>query len=334
MVKSAYHLASAQTTIHSPSSSNPNPFERWWKTLWSLSMPQKIKHFFWKAFNCILPCALNLFHKKVLLQPSCHFSGNAVELVSHALVDCSRARHIWKHSKFKDFHTQHRNYDIKDYYLQALQLISKEDLPLFIGILWHIWTTTNSILFRNCSEPNNVEEFVCTFLQDYREAQHIHSQDSTTSTSQQPLYSDFIQQDTPALFVNAALDHDRGVTGIGCVLKVGPDQVIASTNFQKPRAPLPIFAEAQALFHGLSWCISLHHQPRTIFTDCLNLVSKVNGNWQDNSTLSLIVNQIRHSFSNFPDASLVHLPRQFNTTAHFLAREAIRLREDDLEDVV
>ncbi|KAF4348401.1 hypothetical protein G4B88_008500 [Cannabis sativa] len=169
---------------------------------------------------------------------------------------------------------------------------------------------------------------------DYREAQHIHSQDSTTSTSQQPLYSDFIQQDTPALFVNAALDHDRGVTGIGCVLKVGPDQVIASTNFQKPRAPLPIFAEAQALFHGLSWCISLHHQPRTIFTDCLNLVSKVNGNWQDNSTLSLIVNQIRHSFSNFPDASLVHLPRQFNTTAHFLAREAIRLREDDLEDVV
>ncbi|KAF4377104.1 hypothetical protein F8388_017508 [Cannabis sativa] len=140
-------------------------------------------------------------------------------------------------------------------------------------------------------------------------------------------------QDTPALFVDAALDQDRGVTGIGCVLKIGPDEVIASTNSQKPGAPLPIFAEAQALSHGLSWCISLQQQPRIIFTDCLNLVSKVNGKWQDNSALSLIVNQIRQSFSNFLDASLVHLPREFNTTAHFLAREAIRLREDDLEDL-
>ncbi|KAF4376840.1 hypothetical protein F8388_025711 [Cannabis sativa] len=52
----------------------------------------------------------------------------------------------------------------------------------------------------------------------------------------------------------------------------------------------------------------------------------------DNSTLSLLVDQIRHSFSNFPDVSLLHLPRQFNTTAHFLARGDIRLRGDAIED--
>ncbi|KAF4357441.1 hypothetical protein F8388_011179 [Cannabis sativa] len=144
--------------------------------------------------------------------------------------------------------------------------------------------------------------------QDYREAQHIHSPDPTTSTPQQLRHPELIQQDTPALFVDAALDQDRGVTGIGCVLKIGLHQVIATTNSHKPGAPPPIFAEAQALAHG-----------------CLNLVSKVNGNWQDNSTLALIVKQIRQSFSNFPDASLVHLPREFNTTTHFLAREAIRL---------
>uniref|UniRef100_A0A803PKP6 Reverse transcriptase domain-containing protein n=1 Tax=Cannabis sativa TaxID=3483 RepID=A0A803PKP6_CANSA len=274
---------------------------------------------------------------KVLLQPSCNFCGNTVESVSHALVDCARARHIWKHTKFKDFHTHHRNYNIKDYYLQALQLISKEDLPLFASIIWHIWTTRNSILFRNSSEPNNVKEFVCNYLQEYREAQELHSQDSFHSASHQHPHvsrQEIIQEDTPALYVDAALDQDRCVTGIGCVFKVGSSRIIASTNILKPGAPLPIFAKAQALFHGLSWCFSSQLMPRFIFTDCLNLVSKVNGKWLDNSALSILVAQIRHSFSNFPGVSLLHLPRQLNTTAHFLAREAIRLRGDAIEDSV
>ncbi|KAF4367792.1 hypothetical protein F8388_016615 [Cannabis sativa] len=63
-----------------------------------------------------------------------------------------------------------------------------------------------------------------------------------------------------------------------------------------------------------------------------NSSSVVNGNWQDNSALSSLVAQIRHSFSDFPGVSFQYLPRQLNTSAHFLAKEAIRLREDAHED--
>uniref|UniRef100_A0A803QSH6 Reverse transcriptase zinc-binding domain-containing protein n=1 Tax=Cannabis sativa TaxID=3483 RepID=A0A803QSH6_CANSA len=78
------------------------------KTLWNLPIPQKIKHFTWKAFNHILPCALNLFHKKFLNDPFCRFSGGRMESVTHALIDCNRARTVWKHSKFKEFFSAHR----------------------------------------------------------------------------------------------------------------------------------------------------------------------------------------------------------------------------------
>ncbi|KAF4353807.1 hypothetical protein G4B88_009401 [Cannabis sativa] len=79
---------------------------------------------------------------------------------------------------------------------------------------------------------------------------------------------------------------------------------------------------------GLSWCLSLHMQPKFIFTDCLNLVSKVIGKWKDNSALSSLVSKIRQSFSYFPASSLHHLSRQFNVEAHHLAKEAIRQRRD------
>ncbi|KAF4403923.1 hypothetical protein G4B88_014379 [Cannabis sativa] len=139
-------------------------------------------------------------------------------------------------------------------------------------------------------------------------------------------------EDTPALYVDATLDHDHCITGLGCIFKVGPHRIIASEKNLKPGASSPIFVEAQALLHGISWCLSSQLKPSFIFTDCLNLVSKVNRNWQDNSALSSLVAQIRHSFSDFPGVSFQYLPRQLNTSAHFLAKEAIRLREDGHED--
>ncbi|KAF4351330.1 hypothetical protein F8388_001543 [Cannabis sativa] len=79
---------------------------------------------------------------------------------------------------------------------------------------------------------------------------------------------------------------------------------------------------------GISWCIDSQLQPEFIFSDCLNLVTKVNGDWQDLSALSGLVSQIRLLFSNFPEASLKYLPRQFNANAHCLAKDAIKSREE------
>uniref|UniRef100_A0A803P9U8 Reverse transcriptase domain-containing protein n=1 Tax=Cannabis sativa TaxID=3483 RepID=A0A803P9U8_CANSA len=265
-VKSAYHLASSLASIDVPSFSNPNPFQQWWKRLWSLSVPPKIKHFTWKAFNHILPCSLNLFQKKILPQPYCSICGNNTESVTHALMDCPRAKTIWKLSRFKNFYYDYRRTDINEFYLQALQNISKQDFPLFIALIWHIWNTRNLILFNRF--------------------------------------------------------------GTGFIFKIGHRHSVASQHRLLPGASTPIFAEGQALLQSLLWCLDFHLHPKFVFSDCLNLVSKVNNDWQDLSALSGLVSRIRLLFSNFPEASLHYLPRQFNTDAHGLAKEAIRSREE------
>ncbi|KAF4361084.1 hypothetical protein F8388_016893 [Cannabis sativa] len=151
-----------------------------------------------------------------------------------------------------------------------MQLISKHDFPLFDY---------------NEAQQNN------------RVGHSVLASNQLTHYSQLFSVDDF-HEDSPALFVDAALDHKHGLTGIGFIFKIGHHQIIASENRLLPGASTPIFAE----------------------------VSKVNGDWQDHSALSGLVSQIRLFFSNFPDASLKYLPRQFNTAAHSLAKDAIRLR--------
>ncbi|KAF4384178.1 hypothetical protein F8388_001416 [Cannabis sativa] len=131
---------------------------------------------------------------------------------------------------------------------------------------------------------------------DYNEAQQNNLAGHSVSVSNQRthhsqlfLVEDF-HEDSSALYVDAALDHKHGLTGIGFTFKIGHHQIVASENRLLP------------------------------------------GDWQDHSALSGLVSQIRLFSFTFPEASLKYLPRQFNTAAHCLAKDAIRLREEGHEE--
>ncbi|KAF4389010.1 hypothetical protein F8388_026739 [Cannabis sativa] len=134
---------------------------------------------------------------------------------------------------------------------------------------------------------------------------------------------------TTALFVDAALSQNASTTGLGLVFMHGVSHIHQFASITKSGTPSPIFAEAQALAEGIQWCLASNLKPDYIFSDCLNLVSKVKGNWHDHSPLSSLVHQIRTFLSRFPEASLLHISRQHNDKAHSLAKQALRLRDED-----
>lgn len=60
--KSAYKLFSSHLYPDSSASNNL----LWWKFLWKLSLPNKVKLFMWKLFHNILPCNSNLANKSIM----------------------------------------------------------------------------------------------------------------------------------------------------------------------------------------------------------------------------------------------------------------------------
>uniref|UniRef100_A0A803QGM3 Reverse transcriptase domain-containing protein n=1 Tax=Cannabis sativa TaxID=3483 RepID=A0A803QGM3_CANSA len=194
---------------------------------------------------------------------------------------------------------------------------------------YHLASSLASVDVPSSSNPNPYLHWWKTLCaaQCKHQDDNLHSEASRIPPASIQQLPPSLSLETPSLFVDAAIDHQNGITVTGFIFKHGFQTVLASHYHQLPGAVSPIFAEGQALLQSLKWCIDSQFSPQIVFSDCLNLVSKVNGSWQDNSALSGLVSRIRLLFSTFPGASLQFLPRQFNMGAHVLAREALRSRE-------
>ena len=64
-VKNAYGVASQMSLVESTvSSSNGSQEKSFWKKLWQINVPHKIRHFAWRACRDILPLKTKLVKKK------------------------------------------------------------------------------------------------------------------------------------------------------------------------------------------------------------------------------------------------------------------------------
>uniref|UniRef100_A0A7N2L4N4 RNase H type-1 domain-containing protein n=1 Tax=Quercus lobata TaxID=97700 RepID=A0A7N2L4N4_QUELO len=59
--------------------------KRFWKGIWKLKTPGKIKHFLWKSYTNSLHTRENLLKRTILHDPLCHLCAKEPENVLHAL---------------------------------------------------------------------------------------------------------------------------------------------------------------------------------------------------------------------------------------------------------
>ncbi|KAF4366575.1 hypothetical protein F8388_004239 [Cannabis sativa] len=207
----------------------------------------------------------------------------------------------------------------------GINLLLNNSLLTIVGWISEIFTSIALYHFPKLNFPYllkslaNLEHQKCS----------LFFKDKICSDSLPAVLNQILLPSTTALFVDAALSFNTPATGLGMVFMQGMSHIQHSARIHKPGASSPLFAEAQALAEGLQWCLSSNLAPAYIFSDCLNLVSKVNGNWHDHSPLSTLVHKIRTFLSRFPEASLLHVSRQHNDKAHSLAKQALRLRDED-----
>ena len=83
-VRSAYHLAMEMAAKgENGSVSDGSQLRKFWKWLWRLNIPHKVRHFAWRACKDILSTKENLMHQKVLLEGTCITCRLEVESSAH-----------------------------------------------------------------------------------------------------------------------------------------------------------------------------------------------------------------------------------------------------------
>lgn len=86
-VKSYYHM------LHKYKYGSVMISEEWkkfWKCLWRLKIPNKIKYFGWRLCSGILPVCDNLLKKGLDLQSKCFLYNNSLESANHVFGLCEK----------------------------------------------------------------------------------------------------------------------------------------------------------------------------------------------------------------------------------------------------
>nr|POF23153.1 putative ribonuclease h protein [Quercus suber] len=144
-VKSAYQILANEALSSQAGSSNPEASKILWSGIWKLKVPNKVKHFMWRASNESLPTKFNLCARHVLPDNRCSLCDECPEDVIHSLWLCDHAKSIW----FSDqafHHPRTRTFRcFGDLMTFVLTELSSSTAALFSMVAWCIWTRRNNL---------------------------------------------------------------------------------------------------------------------------------------------------------------------------------------------
>ncbi|XP_050238409.1 uncharacterized protein LOC126687899 [Mercurialis annua] len=147
-VRSGYRVA--LDIKESSSSSDSAGSIKWWKSLWKLPIPSKIRVFVWRCFNNWLPVKSNLIQRGMHIDSTCPVAG------------------LLKPKQ---------NWQVKDLLLQGYHVYQKSDFISFCVLLWMLWNNRNSILFGSRPKPDNqIVDWANDFIIEYQKSMCAGSQ--------------------------------------------------------------------------------------------------------------------------------------------------------------
>ena len=93
--KSAYQLLSKEEEVKALDPSNTADNKHFWWDIWSLNLPNKIRHFLWRAAIVSFPTKLNLMKRNITVNTLCDRCCCETEDTIHAFWDCIEVKNLW-----------------------------------------------------------------------------------------------------------------------------------------------------------------------------------------------------------------------------------------------
>lgn len=103
-----YTIKSAYAVIQEDRIVDQQVDTEWWKRMWNLQVPLRVKHFMWRATRDVLPTKDQLLTKRVPVLEFCPICNEGKESIYHLLVTCPFAKLCWNELKIVVNSEDHR----------------------------------------------------------------------------------------------------------------------------------------------------------------------------------------------------------------------------------
>uniref|UniRef100_A0A2N9G7B6 Reverse transcriptase domain-containing protein n=1 Tax=Fagus sylvatica TaxID=28930 RepID=A0A2N9G7B6_FAGSY len=230
-VRSGYHLLLHERNQAEPGTSDTTRMSQLWKTIWSVQIPSKIRHFLWRACHSSLPTRSNLHHRHVLDDPRCNSCTDQIESTIHTLWQCKSIAPIWHSISWGQTLSKIAYTDCIDLIYQCTQTLSTNELQLFAVICWSIWYRRNRLRLQQPADTNTqlVRRARETLLEFHA------AQDRGKQRSMQPNSTTVIKWKPPEVSrfkvnYDGAVFSDRNEAGIGVIIRNHRGEVMGALS--------------------------------------------------------------------------------------------------------
>ncbi|KAM6583229.1 hypothetical protein CsatB_010231 [Cannabis sativa] len=125
-----------------------------WKKIWALNIPPKVRNFIWRAASNVGPTCAQLVTKHVPISSICQLCNSSDETIFHALVGCSFARSCW-HRSCVDIGSWMET-AFSSWWYNLSHKVSEPMLEEANMVAWGIWRARNDVVWNQKSSNDAV----------------------------------------------------------------------------------------------------------------------------------------------------------------------------------
>lgn len=317
-LQAAYKLLSTSSML---GSSNQESQKQFWKAIWELQVPHKIKHFIWRACHNALPTKCNLVRWKIITSEVCELCNEGPEDVLHALWKCRVVEGVWSCHSWSQ---QALNpspltvCDLLDCFLQVTEDFRKE---IFSVLAWCLWNQRNALHFGRSVQPiTNISSLASNFLQEFlaaqeEEAQPVHM--PITQHQWKPPKQGYFK-----INFDAVVFKSLNLAGIGVIIRDWRGEATAALSLPIALASTVASLEALACRCAVMFVAEKDLQNLIFKRDSASMIKAISQESPILNSYTDVVDDIRTLVSVFQSFQFVHVHRSCNVVADALAKKA------------
>ncbi|GJN37087.1 hypothetical protein PR202_gb26009 [Eleusine coracana subsp. coracana] len=322
-VRSAYRLlkdmqiAEKDYAENSPASSE-GPGQ-WWKHLWKMKVPPKVRIFWWRAIHEFLPAKSILSQRHIAKESFCPDCGNELESIYHTMFECTYAFRFWE--CIKDLTSikpplLHPDTWAKD--LLVGQVCKPDDKALIACCCWSLWTGRNSRRHGNETwSPYKAAKFVTRMVDDVFQIHQNEPPKEKVIIGWRPPEVGYLKLNTDGAFYMMS-----SLGGTGAVLRNHEGTLVRAQARWYDHMEDASFAEALAVRDGMIMAKESGANRIIVESDCAVVLNMMATQERARSAISSIWHDVQELNTCFLSLNFCYTNRKANMAAHGCAKFA------------
>uniref|UniRef100_A0A803PH14 Reverse transcriptase zinc-binding domain-containing protein n=1 Tax=Cannabis sativa TaxID=3483 RepID=A0A803PH14_CANSA len=273
--------------------------DRFWRKLWQLKTPPKMKNLVWRAAKGCLPSMTQLQSKRVNVNHICPVYTVAPETIEHSLLSCPVAAAVWDRVGIDK--AMQQDVFFMDWCMHQFVLLDSDNSSLLVALCWAIWNARNDKVWQN--KVMGVKSIVASasnYLNQWRVAQNSNNE---------------------LLFT--AVFSDNYTFGVGFVARDSNGFLVEGGTKLFHGSIFPVVAEEIGVREALSWIKDHSWLIVVLEKDRLSIVQVIRSSVVMLSLFGKVISDFKVLLSILRNVSFHFVKRSANVAAHSFARASI-----------